>query len=79
MIINDQIQYFISVFYNHKVVRCGREVTSHYCKLGMSFLGIMSFMLHFVIHASFRQNGEVSSGMAKRECFGEGGGSCEGG
>lgn len=49
------------------------EITSHYCKLGMSFLG------YNIIHASFRQNGEVSSGMAKRECFGEGGGSCEGG
>lgn len=50
------------------VVRSHRIIVSWECRFGYN-----------IIHASFRQNGEVSSGMAKRECFGEGGGSCEGG
>lgn len=67
MIINDQIQYFISVFYNHKVVRCGREITSHYCKLGMSFWGIILFMLHFVRMVKFRPEWRRENVLVKEE------------
>lgn len=60
MIINDQIQYFISVFYNHKVVRCGlrshRIIVSWECRFGYN-----------VIHASFRPEWRRENVLVKEE------------
>lgn len=43
------------------------EITSHYCKLGMSFWGIILFMLHFVRMVKFRPEWRRENVLVKEE------------